>query len=438
MPSVCFYFQVHQPYRTKKYRIFDVGHDHKYFNDKSDRDINNEKILHKVAKKCYLPMNAVLLDLLKKHPEFKFTFSFSGVFLEQLQEFSPETLKSFQKLVGTGQVEVLDETYYHSLAFLYSKDEFKRQVAMHREKVQKLFGVVPTAFRNTELIYNNELAKTVEEMGYKAILAEGADHILGWRSPNFLYKSPNTTKIKTLLKNYKLSDDIAFRFSSRDWAEWPLKSETFAQWINAVNGNGNVVNLFMDYETFGEHQWEDTGIFEFMKALPAEILKNPDNDFVTVTEAAKRYPVVGEFDAHNYVSWADVERDLSAWLSNSMQHEAINNIYALEQDVLASRNQSIIDDWRKLQTSDHYYYMCTKWFADGDVHKYFNPYDTPYEAFIAFNNVLHDLRLRLKEKKIPAKKKTAVSKSAAAKVKKKTVAKKKTPAKKKSAAKKKK
>lgn len=441
MPSVCFYFQVHQPYRTKKYRVFDVGHDHEYFNDKSDRDINNEKILHKVATKCYLPMNRTLLELLKKHPGFKVTFSFSGVYLDQLEEFSPETLKSFQKLVNTGQVEILDETYYHSLSFLYSKDEFVRQVEMHRAKVKKLFGVTPTAFRNTELIYNNELAKYIEDMGYRAIVAEGADHILGWRSPNFLYRSPGTTKIKTLLKNYRLSDDIAFRFSSRDWAEWPLRAETFAQWVNAVNGNGNLINLFMDYETFGEHQWEDTGIFEFMKALPGEILKNPDNDFVTVTEAAKRYPVVGEFDAHNFVSWADVERDLSAWLSNSMQHEAINNIYALEGEVLATKDARIIEDWRKLQTSDHFYYMCTKWFADGDVHKYFNPYDTPYEAFIAYNNVIQDLRLRIEAlkqtprrasgsatKKAPAKK--VVAKTLAKKTVAKTSVKKKTPSKK--------
>ena len=341
MASICFYFQVHQPYRIKKYRIFDVGHDHHYFNDHSDRDINNEKILHKVATKCYLPMNKVLLELLEKHPEFKVAFSFSGVFLDQLEEFSPETLASFQKLVKTGRVEILDETYYHSLAFLYSKKEFVRQVELHRAKVKKLFGVTPSTFRNTELVYNNELAKFVEGMGYKAILAEGADHILGWRSPNFVYKAPNTTKIKTLLKNYRLSDDIAFRFSSRSWAEWPLTSEKFAHWVDAVNGNGNVVNLFMDYETFGEHQWEDTGIFDFMRALPREVLKHPDNDFVTPSEAAKRYPVVGEFDAHAFVSWADIERDLSAWLSNSMQHEAIGNLYALEGDVMASGDPAI-------------------------------------------------------------------------------------------------
>lgn len=425
MASICFYFQVHQPYRIKKYRIFDVGHDHQYFNDRSDRDINNEKILHKVANKCYLPTNALMLELLEKHPEFKIAYSFSGVYLDQLEEFSPETLKSFQKLVATGRVEILDETYYHSLSFLYSKEEFVKQVEMHRAKVKKLFGVTPTVFRNTELIYNNELANYIEGMGYKGIIAEGADHLLGWRSPNFLYKSPGTKKIKTLLKNYKLSDDIAFRFSSRDWAEWPLTSEKFAAWVNNVNGNGNVVNLFMDYETFGEHQWEDTGIFNFMRALPGAVLAYPDNDFVTPSEAIARYPVVGEYDAHNFVSWADVERDLSAWLSNGMQHEAINNIYSLEADVLATGDQSIIEDWRKLQTSDHYYYMCTKWFADGDVHKYFNPYDTPYEAFIAFNNVVHDLRIRIGERLQKRKKSTAEApKKKASKVAKTPVAKK--------------
>lgn len=425
MASVCFYFQVHQPFRIKKYRIFDVSHDHKYFNDKSDRDINNEKILHKVSNKCYLKANATILDLLKQHPQFKVTYSISGVALDQFEEFYPEVIESFRKLVKTGQVEILDETYYHSLSFLYSKEEFVEQVKMHRDRVKQLFGVTPTSFRNTELIYSNELAQFVEGMGYKAILAEGADYVLGWRSPNFLYRAPGTSKIKTLLKNYRLSDDIAFRFSSRDWAEWPLSAEKFTQWVNAVNGNGNVVNLFMDYETFGEHQWEDTGIFEFLRYLPGEILKHPDNDFVTVTEAATRYEAVGDIDVPHYMSWADIERDLSAWLSNAMQHEAINNLYKLESAIKSSGDHVIIEDWRKLTTSDHFYYMCTKWFADGDVHKYFNPYDTPYEAFIAYNNVLHDLRWRLdqKQKRVAAKK-SAPKKPAAAKTVRKPAAKK--------------
>jgi alpha-amylase len=397
MASVCFYFQVHQPYRIKQYRVFDVGHDHEYFNDQSDRDINNEKILRKVARKCYIPTNAVLLELLERHPEFRCSFSLSGTVIEQMQAYSPETLESFKALVRTGRVEILDETYYHSLSFLYSREEFRQQVAMHRKKIKEIFGVTPTAFRNTELIYSNEIAREAENLGYEVILAEGADHVLGWRSPNFVYRPVDTEKISLLLKNFRLSDDIAFRFSSRDWTEWPLTAEKFAQWINAVNGNGQVVNLFMDYETFGEHQWEDTGIFEFLRALPREILKHPDNDFVTVTEASRRYSTVGEVDVPYYMSWADIERDLSAWLGNAIQREAIENLYSFEAKVKTSGDKKLIHDWRKLTTSDHFYYMCTKWFADGDVHKYFNPYHTPYEAFIAFHNVLHDIAYRLQQ-----------------------------------------
>ncbi len=409
MASVCFYFQVHQPFRVKDYRVFDIGNDSEYFNDDSERSINNRKILNKVAGKCYLPANALLLELLNKYPEFKISFSFSGVFLEQLEMFSPETLVSFQKLVATGRVEVLAETFYHSLAFLYSPEEFRRQVVLHREKIQELFGVTPTIFRNTELIYNNALAHEVEKMGYKGIIAEGADHVLGWRSPNFLYKPQGTTNLKLLLKNYRLSDDIAFRFSSRDWAEFPLTAPKFADWVSQVNGAGNVVNLFMDYETFGEHQWEDTGIFNFLRHLPEEIYKHPDNDFITPSEAVERYDAVAELDVHNFMSWADVERDLSAWLSNAMQHDAIQSIYKLEGEVLATDDARLIQDWRRLQTSDHFYYMCTKWFNDGDVHKYFNPYSTPYEAFIAYMNALQDLRLRIlkhkeiKESEVPKK-----------------------------------
>ena len=395
MASVCFYFQVHQPFRLKRYQLFNIGHDRDYFNDYQNDRLSNEKILHKVAGKCYLPANAVMLDLLNQHPEFKISYSLSGVFLDQIEKYSPETLESFQKLVKTGRVEILDETYYHSLSFLYSKDEFRKQVEMHREKVKKLFGVEPTAFRNTELIYNNELGNFIEGMGYKAILAEGADHVLGWRSPNFLYRPKGTKQIKLLLKNYKLSDDIAFRFSSKEWNEHPLTAPKFANWVSQVNGNGNVVNLFMDYETFGEHQWEDTGIFNFLRHMPGEILKNPDNNFMTPTEAALKYPAVAELDVHNFMSWADVERDLSAWLSNSMQWEAAHKLYELEPKVLETNDETLISDWRRLQTSDHLYYMCTKWFNDGDVHKYFNPYDSPYDAFISFMNVLNDLKLRL-------------------------------------------
>lgn len=398
MPAVCFYFQVHQPLRIKKYRIFDVGNDSNYFNASDESNLNNQKILNKVANKCYLPANAILLDLLKKYPEFKISFSLSGVFLEQLEMFCPELIKSWQELVGTGQVEILSETYHHSLSFLYSKDEFRCQVKLHQQKIKELFGVEPKVFRNTELIYNNDLAKEVANMGYQGIITEGADHILGWRSPNFLYQPQGVGSLKLLLKNYRLSDDIAFRFSSKEWQEHPLIAPKFAQWVSAVNGGGEIVNLFMDYETFGEHQWADTGIFDFLKALPKEILKHPDNTFITPSEAVDKFQTVAELDIPHFISWADVERDLSAWLSNPIQHEALQKIYDLEKSVLATADQDIITDWRRLQTSDHFYYMCTKWFADGDVHKYFNPYESPYEAFIAFMNVVNDLKLRVENK----------------------------------------
>jgi alpha-amylase len=395
MASVCFYFQVHQPYRIRRYRFFDMGTGIDYFGDTSGTDLNNEWILNKVATKSYLPTNKLLLRLLERYPDFKISYSLSGVFLEQIEKYSPETLATFQALVRTGQVEILSETYYHSLSFLFSRAEFRKQVEMHRHKVKRLFGVEPKIFRNTELIYNNDVAWEVEQMGYKGILAEGADHVLDWRSPNFLYHTPYTNSLKLLLKNYRLSDDIAFRFSDKGWHDHPLTAPKFANWVNNVNGNGNLVNLFMDYETFGEHQWEDTGIFDFLEALPGEILKHPDNNFITPSEAVDRFETVGALDVPHYVSWADIERDLSAWLSNEIQHEAIQKLYDMEGAVFATNSPAIIEDWRKMTTSDHFYYMCTKFFQDGDVHKYFNPYNTPYEAFIAFMNALQDLKNRV-------------------------------------------
>ncbi|MFH1521587.1 MAG: glycoside hydrolase family 57 protein [archaeon] len=395
MVSICFYFQVHQPYRIRKYSIFDIGKNSDYFSDNSESSINNQYVLEKVARKCYLPTNAVLLELLNKHPEFKISFSFSGVLLEQLEEFAPEVLESFKKLVATGRVEILAETYYHSLSFLYSKGEFREQVKLHTQMIQRLFNKTPTVFRNTELIYNNELAQEIESLGYKGILAEGADFVLGWRSPNFTYRPAGTKNLTVLTKNYKLSDDIAFRFSNKGWKEWPLDSTKYTQWVNAINGNGNTINLFMDYETFGEHQWEDTGIFEFLRYLPKEILKHPDNDFKTPSEVIDSYEPKGELDVPHLMSWADVERDLSAWIGNEIQNSAINKIYSIGHKVLKTNNKELIHKWRKLQTSDHFYYMCTKWFADGDVHKYFNPYDSPYDAFISFMNVVQDLEIQL-------------------------------------------
>ncbi|MFW5885244.1 MAG: glycoside hydrolase family 57 protein [Patescibacteria group bacterium] len=402
MPSVCFYFQVHQPYRIKRYRFCDIGKDGSYFNDNSATNLNNRKVLRKVARKAYLPTNRLLLDLIKRHPELKISFSFSGVFLEQLENDLPLVLKSFQDLVGTGRVEILSETYYHSLAFLYSKEEFKNQVEKHREKIEDLFGEYlpekewkPKVFRNTELIFNDEVASFVGEMGYRGVLAEGMESNLGWRSPNFVYESGSAKGVNLLLKNYKLSDDIAFRFSNRGWKDHPLTAEKFADWVHDHNGNGEVINLFMDYETFGEHQWEDTGIFNFLNKLPEEILSRRDNYFVTPSEAIEKFQAKDKINFPEFVSWADEDRDLSAWRSNYMQEDALEKLYALEKRVLASKDKEVIENWRKLQTSDHFYYMCTKWFNDGDVHKYFNPYESPFEAFISFMNALNDLKLRL-------------------------------------------
>jgi alpha-amylase len=395
MSAICFYFQVHQPYRVKKYRVFDIGNDHDYFSSPPGSRLNNRDILLKVSHKSYIPTNRLFLELLGNYPRLKLAYSISGALLEQLEEYAPDVLASFQELVATGRVEILSETYYHSLAFIFSQEEFKRQIQLQNNLIRRLFKKTPKVFRNTELIYNNQLAQTVEQLGFSGILAEGADHILQWRSPNFLYRPVGTQNIKLLLKNYRLSDDVAFRFSSRAWSEFPLTAPKFARWVSDANGNGDIVNLFMDYETFGEHQWEDTGIFEFLRHLPGELLKHPDNYFITPSEACAKLPALGELDFPHFVSWADVERDISAWLGNAMQNDASAKLYELEAAILKTKDQKLISDWRKLQTSDHFYYMCTKWFADGDVHKYFNPYDSPYEAFIAYMNVLRDLKIRL-------------------------------------------
>jgi alpha-amylase len=395
MSSLCLYFQVHQPRRLKRYRFFDIGNDHEYFNDSAERDTNNARVLRKVADKCYLPANQTMLELLHRHPEYKFSFSISGIALEQFAEYAPEVLESFQRLVDTGRVEILSETYYHSLSFLRSKAEFRDQVALHRQTVEHLLGVTPEVFRNTELIYRNDIADEVSRMGYKGMLAEGADRVLGWRSPNFVYHAVGNPEFKVLTKNYQLSDDIAFRFGNRGWEGWPLTAGKFAHWVSSHNGNGEIINLFMDYESFGEHQWEDTGIFDFLRHMPEEVLRHPDNDFVTPSEAVDRYSAVGEYDAPDYVSWADVERDISAWLDNPIQHDALQAIFSLEDSVRATGDTQLLQDWRRLTTSDHFYYMCTKWFNDGDVHAYFNPYDSPYEAYIAYMNVLRDMELRI-------------------------------------------
>jgi alpha-amylase len=381
----------------RHYTIFDAGTNHNYFDAAYEDRTSNERIIHKVAEKSYLPANRRLLKLLQDHPEFKLSLSITGTAIEQLERWAPEALESFKQLVDTGRVEIVGETYHHSLAFFYSRAEFETQVQMHRDKIREVFGQTPQVFRNTELAYNNDLAYWADQAGYKGILAEGWDKVLDWRSPNFVYRPAYTENIRLLLKNYRLSDDIAFRFGDRDWSGWPLTAEKFAHWLNSTE-HGTNFDLFMDYETFGEHQWDESGIFDFIEHLPKEWLKREGNTFMTVSEAAGAFDPVGEIDAPYTVTWADTERDLSAWLGNSMQASAITGLYKLEQDIIASGDLALIEDFRRLQTSDHFYYMCTKWFNDGDIHAYFSPYENPYDAFIAYMNAWHDLRYRLSVK----------------------------------------
>ncbi|OGV70235.1 MAG: alpha-amylase [Lentisphaerae bacterium RIFOXYA12_FULL_48_11] len=394
MVAVCLNFQIHQPYRLRTdYNFFCIGRDHNYEDSKTNRDITR-----KVADRCYIPTNRMMLDLIRKHKgRFRISYSISGVCLEQLEKYAPEVIDSFKELVNTGCVEMLNETYYHSLAFNFSRQEFHDQVLAHQDKILRLFGVRPSTFRNTELIYSNDVALEAEKMGFTAILAEGANQILGWHSPNYMYQPDPCSSIGLLLRNYRLSDDIAFRFSDRNWEEWPLSSGKYAGWIHKIAGSGEVVNLFMDYETFGEHQDKDTGILDFFHKLPSEILRHPDFKFQTPLEVVSSLKPAAKLDVPYFISWADVERDLTAWTGNSLQDSAIQMAYSLEAAVKKSNDTNLIHAWRKLLTSDHFYYMCTKWFSDGDVHKYFNPYTSPYDAYVVYINVINDIKETLKQ-----------------------------------------
>ena len=388
--SICLYFQVHQPTRLRLYRFFDIGKDSHYYDD-----FANRTILRRVAQKCYLPMNQQMLELINKNKgKFKIAYSISGSALEQFQRFCPEVIASFKALAETGKVEFLAETYYHSLASLANESEFRAQVEKHAAKIEELFGVKPTAFRNTELIYSNGIGEMVYDMGYKTMLTEGARHIMGWRSPNYVYTGETQPKLKLLLRNYTLSDDIAFRFSQNK-----VTAEQYVGWLKDNAKEGDIVNLFMDYETFGEHQGAESGIFDFMRELPAAVIKDGTFSFVTPSEATKKYKAVSDIAVDDPISWADEERDLTAWLGNELQNEAFKKVYAMTEKLSIVNDPELWEDFGHLQESDHFYYMCTKFFSDGEVHKYFNPYDTPYEAFINYMNVISDFQIRLDEKR---------------------------------------
>lgn len=391
MKAICLYFQVHQPFRLKTYRFFDIGNDHEYYDEKA-----NEATMKKVAAKCYLPTTELLYNLIKKHKgKFKVSFSISGTALDQFELYAPEVLKNFKKLAATGAVEFLAETNLHSLSSLKSPEEFKSQVLRHAQRIHSLFGQRPKTFRNTELIYSNKIARMVADMGFKVMLTEGAGSMLGWRSPHYVYSSSAAPELKLLLRNYRLSDDVAFRFSQQSWKDWPVTADKYLAWLDAIPNNHKIINLFMDFETFGEHQWKETGIFDFLELLPQKLLSSRRYSFVTPFQAAKKIKGIAPLNVPKPISWADESRDLSAWLGNDLQKEAFNNLYRLEKKIKKCSDPLILRDWEYLQTSDHFYYMCTKTMADGEVHDYFNPYASPFEAFVNYMNVLKDFELRV-------------------------------------------
>ena len=389
--AICFYFQVHQPFRLKRYRFFDLGHDHYYYDD-----FSNESIMRKVAENCYLPANEVILDLIIKNKgKFKVAFSLTGLVINQFRLYAPEVLDSFKKLAETGMVEFLAETESHSLASIKTRSEFEHQVIAHKAMIKEFLGVETTSFRNTELIYSDEIGSWVADMGFKSMLTEGAKHVLGWKSPNFLYCNSINPRLKILLRNFVLSDDIAFRFSNRNWSEWPLTADKYSAWLNRLASKSELINIFLDYETFGEHNNKDTGIFDFLHHLPGSILRKTPYKFMTPTEVTDSLQPVSAISIPSPISWADEERDITAWNGNELQAAALDKLYKLTDKVRRCEDIQIRKDWEYLQASDHFYYMATKFFSDGAVHAYFNPYDTPYDAFMNYMNILSDFEIRL-------------------------------------------
>lgn len=393
MRSICLYFQVHQPFRLRTYRFFNIGDDHYYYDE-----YQNRSIVRRIADKCYLPANKMMLGLIREYGSaFKISYSISGIALEQFQLYAPDVIQSFKELAKTGCVEFLAETYAHSLSSLSNKEEFANQVKLHSDTIERYFGQKPKTFRNTELIYSDRIGEMITDMGFTTMITEGAKHILGWKSPNYLYCSSLNPKLKILLRNFRLSDDISFRFSTHSWAEWPLTTEKFVGWLNKIESREEVVNIFIDYETIGERQWKETGIFDFFKALPKTIFSKSDYIFSTPSEISEKLQPVAPIHVTHPISWADEERDLTSWLGNELQDEAFEKLYSVQEKMNKCQDTEILHDWRLLQTTDHFYYMCTKWFSDGTIHKYFNPYPSPYEAFINYMNVLSDFILRVEK-----------------------------------------
>ena len=392
MKAICFYFQIHQPFRLKRYRFFDIGNDHYYYDD-----FANDDIITHIAQRSYIPAAETLLRMIEEsNGRFRCAISISGVALEQCERYVPEFVDLLKKLADTGKVEFLAETYAHSLSSLTDYDEFISQVKVHNEKLHEMFGVKPKVLRNTELVYCDEMAPVIASMGYKGVITEGAKHILGWKSPNYIYSAASAPKLKLLLKNDKLSDDIAFRFSNTEWDAYPLTADKYIDWIASTPTEEQIVNLFMNLETFGGMQSRETGIFQFLEALP-RFAAERGIDFLTPSDAVAKLKPVGELSVLHPISWADEARDTSAWLGNKLQNEAFNKLYSVAERVRLCDDRRLKQDWYYLQASDHLFYMSTKNLADGVVHSHFSPYETPFQAFTNYMNVLSDFIVRVEE-----------------------------------------
>jgi alpha-amylase len=393
MRTICLYFQIHQPFRLRRYRFFDIGNEHYYYDDYS-----NESILRKVADKSYLHANQILLDTIKANKDkFKVAFSISGPALDQFELYAPEVLESFKALAKTGQVEFLCETDSHSLASLCNCSEFEKQVNTHKARINKYFGQNPVVFRNTELIYSDQIGAEIADMGFEGMITEGAKQILGWKSPNYVYCNALNPRLKLLLRNFKLSDDLSFRFSNHHWSEYPLTAEKFATWLNAIDKKEENINIFIDYETLGGRQPRESGIFEFLRHLPKAVFKLTDYTFSTPTEIVRNQQPIAAVSVPSPISWADEERDITAWLGNDLQKEAFNKLFGLNEFISNCHDPKILIDWKYLQSSDHFYYMSTKFFSDRPTYSYVNPYASPYDAFINYMNVLSDFSIRVKK-----------------------------------------
>ncbi|PTX07451.1 alpha-amylase [Capnocytophaga leadbetteri] len=391
--SICIYFQIHHPERLRKYQFFDIGKKHNYFDNYANRSE-----LEDLAENCYLPANALLLDLIKKYEgKFKVAFSISGSAIDQLEMHTPEVIRSFQELAQTGQVEFLAETYSHSLASLSEDtDEFELQVKRHSAAIKELFGKKPVTFRNTSLIYSDKIGKRVADLGFKTMLTDGAKHVLGWKSPNFVYKNALDENLNLLLKNSKLSDDIAIRFFDKNWSEYPLTSEKYVDWVSHSLQDTEVLNLFMNYEVIGHYNRAESGIFDFVRYFIQQIAENPNYQFLLPKEVTKKHTAKDILPVPYPISWTDEERDITSWLGNELQKEAFTELFKIQPLVKKKKNAELNEDYSRLQASEHFYFMRTKLFSGADYHKYILPYESPYEAFINYMNVLSDFIERVK------------------------------------------